>query len=72
MDGRECYPPVTRYAESALKAQSQTQRWCPCSTLSNLKSKLADTDQIFTVVSAEQVARYLKIRVRISREQHVG
>ena len=54
--------PVTRYAESALKAQSQTQRWCPWSTLSNLKSKLGDTDQIFTVVSAEHVARYLEMR----------
>lgn len=53
--------PVTKYAESALNAQSHTQRWCPIKTLSCLISKLGDIDQILTVVSAEHVARNLVI-----------
>jgi hypothetical protein len=57
--------PVTRYAESALKAQSQTHRWWPTRILSCLNSKLAEMAQILTVVSAEHVARYLFIRQRI-------
>jgi hypothetical protein len=54
--------PVTKYAESALKAQSHTHRWCPIRTLSCLISKLGEIDHILTVVSAEHVARYLTIR----------
>lgn len=53
--------PVTRYAESALKAQSHTQRWCPARVFSGWKSNEGDIDQIFTVVSAEHVARYLDV-----------
>ena len=53
------FVPVTRYAESALKAQSHTHRWCPFKVFSDLNSQLRPIDQILTVVSAEHVARYL-------------
>jgi len=55
------HSPVTRYAESALKAQSQTQRWWPLRVFSWLKSYMGLMDHILTVVSAEHVARYLSM-----------
>lgn len=51
--------PVTRYAESALHAASQTHRWWPDSVLSYLNSSLDDIVQILTEQSDEHVARYL-------------
>lgn len=61
---------MTRYAESALKAQSQTQRWCPVRVASRGKGRgkplssvraasSMSTSQIFAVWSAEHVASFL-------------
>ena len=50
---------MTKNAESALNAQSQTQRWCPIMTFSCLKSKLGLIVHTLTVVSADHVATYL-------------
>lgn len=51
--------PVTKYAESALKAQSQTHCVWPVSVLSSTKLDALCTFQIFTVESAEAVASNL-------------
>lgn len=72
---------MTKYAESALKAQSHTHRWWPVSVLSSLKglgsalfcpgTGIIDsrslTSHILAVWSAEQVARCLTSGERRTR-----
>jgi hypothetical protein len=52
--------PVTKYAESAENAQSQTHRWCPVNVISNLN--FFSVFQILIVLSAEHVARSLNTK----------